>query len=177
MQLTATGITLPNNDWKIQSFKEVKSMSEETMCFTAVLVHLPSKLKFTLRNDGHGGSTFMQRYSADAAKYATVEQEWKAFVEACRPALKATVADEPQFADLYDEMDSYLMEDSVLSMFAEEAAVRKALSKSETNACVRTPEDAAGEFGIYSVSPEVLKRSGKVKGEYWDKATENWVAL
>jgi hypothetical protein len=177
MQLTATGITLPNNDWKIQSFKEIKSMSEETMCFTAVLVHLPSKVKFSIHNDGHGGSNFMTRVGTDATKYRAVEAEWKKFVEDCRPALAATVAHEEEYSDLYDTMDGYMLEDSVISLFAEEAAVRKALSKADVKACVRTSEDGPGEFGIYSVSPEVLKRSGKVKGEYWDKALENWVAL
>jgi len=177
MQLNATEITLPNDDWKIQSFKEVKSLSEETMYFSAVLVHVPSKAKFSIQNDGHGGSNFMNRAELNPAKYAVADKAWKEFVEACRPALKATVAHEEDFADLYDNIDFHMLEDAVISLFAEEASFRKALAKADVKACVRQPQHVPGEFVMYNVSPDVLKRSGKVQGKYWDKAVENWVSL
>lgn len=177
MQLTATGVTLPNNDWKIQSFKEYKMMSEETMAFSAVLVHIPTKVKFTLKNDGHGGSSFRQRYDADRDKYIPVEKAWEEFVLACRPALQATVAHEESYADLYDNMEFYGLEDSVISLFTEEMAYRKDLAKADVKACVRNETHGPNEFDIYNVSPETLKTTGKVQGVYWDKKAENWLPL
>lgn len=177
MQLTATRITLPTNDWKIQSFKEMQALSEETLCFSATLVHVPTKAKFTLRNDGHGGSSFMQRAGVEREPFVVAEKAWDEFVEACRPVLRESVAHEPQFADLYDDLSVGLLQDAVIDLFVSEASVRKQLSKAATRACVREPEQGPGEFYIYNVAPEVLKRQGTVKGEYWDKAADNWVAL
>lgn len=177
MQLTATEITLPNDEWKIQSFKEVKSLSEETMCFSAILVHVPTKAKFTLRNDGHGGSSFMNRYDyTKPESYVVAEKAWAEFVEACRPVLQDTIKDEGElYGDLYLTADFHLLEDSVINLFTEEASVRKSLTKSVTNACVRYNDYPVGEFEIYNVSPEVLKKSGKNFGKYWDRALDNWV--
>jgi len=56
------------NRLALKSFKTVKWMSEETLCFTA-LVHLDGKLIGEASNEGHGGCTFIH-YVNDAAKTA-----------------------------------------------------------------------------------------------------------
>lgn len=177
MQLTATLIELPNSEWEIRNFKEMKSLSEETMCFTATLTHLPTKAKYTLENSGHGGETFMRHYDVDRSKYVVADAAWKDFLEACRPVLVETVADEPMYVEMYNEMDVHGLEDSVLGLFSEEAAVRKMLSRAATNACVRQDSDRAGSFDVYNASPEFLIKQGKVHGQYWDKTRQEWVAF
>lgn len=50
----------------LKSFKTVRWMSEETICFTATVV-LDGKVIGTASNEGHGGSTFVH-YISDIAK-------------------------------------------------------------------------------------------------------------
>lgn len=52
-------ITINNNTFSFKSFKTVKWMSEETLCFSATLL-LNGKSIGTAENDGHGGATFVR---------------------------------------------------------------------------------------------------------------------
>ena len=54
-----TQITAQNNTFNFKSFKTVKWMSEETLCFTATLC-LNGKAIGTAENKGHGGCTFVR---------------------------------------------------------------------------------------------------------------------
>ena len=62
----------------LKSFKTVKWMSEETICFTATVV-LDGKVIGTASNEGHGGCTFI-RYVSDIA-----EQDALAFAKSIDP--------------------------------------------------------------------------------------------
>jgi len=53
----------------LKSFKTIKSMSEETVCFTAN-VYLDGKLIGEAANEGHGGCTFVHFVNADAKTLA-----------------------------------------------------------------------------------------------------------
>ena len=62
----------------LKSFKTVKWMSEETVCFTATVV-LDGKVIGTASNEGHGGCTFVH-YISDIA-----EQDALAFAKSIDP--------------------------------------------------------------------------------------------
>jgi hypothetical protein len=70
-----TQITAGNETFTFKSFKTVKWMSEETLCFTATLC-LNGKAIGTAENDGHGGCTFIRFNSPELReKY---EEQFKA---------------------------------------------------------------------------------------------------
>lgn len=172
--LPITGIELPNGDWTLQNFKENRAFSEETVCFTATLVHLPTKYKFHVRNDGRGGAHFIDGDYSNP-KHREVQAIWEQFVHDCLPALQASVADSPHewARDLYQNHSS-MDEESVVDLLVTEAAAQKDLSR-KRGLIVRTPK-SNDTFDIYSnATPEML--AGKVQGEYWDKKAKNWVAL
>ena len=54
-----TTLTINNNSFTLKSFKTVKWMSQETLCFTATLC-FNGKAIATAENDGHGGCTFVR---------------------------------------------------------------------------------------------------------------------
>jgi len=62
----------------LKSFKTVRWMSEETICFTATVV-LDGKVIGTASNEGHGGNTFVH-YISDIAK-----QDAEAFAKSISP--------------------------------------------------------------------------------------------
>jgi hypothetical protein len=171
--LPITDIELPNGDWAMQNFKENRAFSEETTCFTATLVHLPSKYKMHVRNDGRGGADFIDG-DYQHPKHREIQEVWKQFVLDATPALQASVADGPDWSrDLYKE-PSFSNEESVIGLFVGEMQNQQSLSR-KRGVIVRTP-DSREAFSHYSkATPEMLM--GKVVGEFWDKKTKNWVSL
>ncbi|MBC9704878.1 MAG: hypothetical protein H9W81_07860 [Enterococcus sp.] len=173
MLLPVTNVELPSDEWKIQGYKENKDFSEETICYKATLTHLPTKVKFYISNEGHGGSDMMD-WDHRLPKAKEAYDAWKKFVKDCAPVLQASVNDstEEWMRGLYDDADN-IDHDSVIGLFVEEAANQQMLSR-KRGTVVRT-EPTSGAFKIYKHTPEVLM--GRVQGEYWDKATKNWVSL
>ena len=172
--LPITDIELPSDEWKMQSFKENRAFSEETTCFTAVLVHLPTKYKMHVRNDGRGGAHYIDG-DYQHPKHREVQAKWNEFVADCLPALQASVANSPYEwqRGLYDSPSS-MDEESVINLFVEEMQNQGDLSR-KRGVIVRTP-DSRDAFSHYSkATPEMLM--GKVVGEFWDKKTKNWVSL
>jgi hypothetical protein len=64
-----TALTLNNKTITLKSYKTVKWMSEETICFTAT-VCIDGKAVCTASNEGHGGSTSTFWVSASAESNA-----------------------------------------------------------------------------------------------------------
>lgn len=177
MLLPVTDITLPSADFQLRKFKEAKNMSEETMAFTAELVHVPTKYVFYVKNDGRGGCHF---YDGDHTHkgHAQAQNAWLDFCEASLPALKDSNAkNAPDFMqDFYDKVEPADMRDrpdEVLDLFLIEAATQGDLSRKRGTVVRKQASDQ--EFSIYKAKPEELK--GRVQGEYWDKASKNWIAL
>lgn len=181
MTFPITDVTLPNDEWEMKSFKEMKSLSEETMCFTATMVHKPSGMKFLVKNNGHGGENSYEAFTTDYEKFKTVRAEWAKFVSQCGEAMRKSVeGQEDWMQDLYDDfgqadgswngMDS----DSVIGLFTAELDNQGMLSR-KRGTVVRTPESKSS-FAIYSnYTPEQM--AGQVVGEWWDKKVKNWVTI
>lgn len=171
--LPVTCIELPSDEWEMRSFKQNLSFSEETLCFRAVIVHLPTKTKMEVSNEGHGGSDNVL-WDQRQPKVHEAMAAWEQFVEDCTPALQASVADDPNdwVRTIWDNGAS---EESVIGLFTNELSNQQMLSRKRGVVVRKQPNDIA--FDIYSkaTSPEQL--AGKVAGEYWDKKTKNWVAL
>jgi hypothetical protein len=173
--LPITEITLPNDEWEMQSFKENRAFSEETTCFTAVLVHKPTKYKMHVRNDGRGGSHFIDG-DYQHPKHAEVQAKWKQFVLDSLPALRESIKDSmfDYKADWY-LTPSHMDDESVVDLFVVEMQNQQDLSR-KRGVIVRKPDGEKGTFVQYmKATPEAL--AGKVQGEFWDKKTKNWVAL
>lgn len=173
--LPITEITLPSDEWAMQSFKENKSFSEETTCFTAVLVHLPTKYKMHVRNDGRGGSHFIDG-DFQHPKHREVQALWAQFVLDCLPALRESIK-----GSMYEYKTDWYLEpssmddESVVDLFVAEMQNQQDLSR-KRGVIVRNPDGDKGVFTQYpKATPEQL--IGKVKGEFWDKKSKNWVAL
>lgn len=173
MTLPITNVVLPSDEWKMQSFKENKSFSEETVCYKAVLVHLPTKFKFYVSNEGHGGSDMMDwdRRDPNAQKALAA---WKQFVKDCIPMLQESVndSDEEWLRGLYDNVET-VEDGTILGYFVDELSNQQTLSR-KRGTVVRTDPNS-DNFSIYNRTPEQLM--GRIAGEYWDKKTKNWVAL
>ncbi|MBC9704835.1 MAG: hypothetical protein H9W81_07645 [Enterococcus sp.] len=170
--LPVTNVELPSSDWEIRNFKENKSFSEETMCFKATLVHLPTGVRCEISNEGHGGSDLMF-WDQRQKNVAEVEQMWKQFVKDCQPALRLSVADDPNewVRNLYS--GDYISEESVVGLFTTELSNQKMLSRKRGTVVRKNADDK--DFLIYKHTPEVLM--GRVQGEYWNKAEKNWSSL
>lgn len=171
MLLPVTNLELPSDEWEMRNFKESKAFSEETMCFTAVLVHLPTKVKVEISNDGNGGADKMF-WDQRQPKLAEALAAWEQFKTDCQPVLQASVANEPQewLRTLYD---NYVSEECVVGLFTNELSNQKMLSASRATMVRKDANDV--EFRKYKFTPEELV--GHVQGEYWDKKTKSWVAL
>lgn len=172
--LPITEITLPNAEWEMRSFKENRSFSEETTCFTAVLVHLPTKYKIDVRNDGRGGAHFLDG-EYKHPKHHEVQAIWKQFVIDCLPALRESVQGTPYENEGWYQEPSAMDDESVVDLFVTEMQGQQDLSR-KRGVIVRKPDGEKGVYSQYSkATPEQL--AGKVAGEFWDKKTKNWVAL
>lgn len=172
--LPITNITLPSDEWVMQSFKENRAFSEETTCFTAVLVHVPTKYKMHVRNDGRGGSHFIDGDHTHP-KHREVQAIWQQFIIDALPALRESVQDTPYANEGWYQEPSAMDDESVVDLFVTEMQNQQDLSRKK-GVIVRTPKCEKGTYIQYKDStPERL--AGKVAGEFWDKKTKNWVAL
>lgn len=173
MTLPLTNVVLPSDEWKMQSFMENKAFSYETTCYKAVLVHLPTKFKFYVSNEGHGGSDMMDWDHRDPNAKEALDA-WKQFVKDCIPVLQASVADEEEewIRNLYDNTET-VEDGSILAFFVEELINQKSLSRKRGTVVRKDPNSDI--FDIYNGTPEQLK--GRIVGEYWDKKAKNWVSL
>ena len=68
--------TLNNQTLTLKAFKHIKSMSQETLCFTAT-VCLDGKPIATAENDGHGGCTFIHLNAYGASIPAVIAAKAK----------------------------------------------------------------------------------------------------
>lgn len=173
MFLPATKVTLPSADFSMRKFKPVYSRSEETLCFTAELVHVPTGGVIYLDNEGHGGDTFAN-FDTTKDNWREVSKAWREFVESCRPVLAEGVKG-TDFEGIYDRGDG--LDDSVIGLFTTEADRQKEYN-AKRGLVIRTPDMEEGEYGIYpqGVTPEHLKAQN-FQGEYWDKKKKSWIAI
>lgn len=171
--LPVTCVELPSDEWEMRSYKQNLAFSEETLCFTANIVHLPTKTKMEVRNDGHGGSDFIF-WDQSQPKVQEAMAAWKQFVKDCTPALQASVANDPNewVRGIYDDGAS---EESVIGLFTNELSNQKMLSGKRGLVVRKDPK--AIDFSIYRAGTTPEQLAGRVSGEYWDKKTKNWVAL
>lgn len=169
--LPVTNIELPNDEWEMKNFKENKAFSEETMCFTAVLIHRPTKVRMEIRNDGHGGSDLIM-FDQRQPKVQEAMLAWEQFIVDCQPALIASVAHEEEewLRNLYNNSVSA---ECVIALFTSELSNQMMLSR-KRGTVVRTNADD-DSYRIYKATPEQL--TGRVQGQYWNKAIKNWSDL
>lgn len=169
--LPVTNVELPSDEWEMRGFKENKSFSEETMCFKATLVHLPTGVKAEISNDGNGGSDFVM-WDHRQKNVAEAQTAWAQFQKDCVPALQASVAHETQewLRTLYDNGAS---EECVIGLFTTELSNQNMLSRKRATVVRKNAGDA--NFLIYKRPVEELM--GRVQGEYWNKAIKNWSSL
>lgn len=169
--LPVTNIELPSDEWEMRNFKENKSFSEETMCFKATLVHLPTGVKMEISNDGNGGADLIM-WDQRQKNLAEAQTAWAQFQKDCLPALQASVADEPQewLRTLYDNGAS---EESVIAIFTMELSNQNMLSRKRGTVVRKNASDV--DYRVYKYPVEKLV--GHVQGEYWNKAIKNWTAL
>lgn len=169
--LPVTGVELPSDEFEMRNYQQNLAFSEETLCFKAVIVHLPTKAKMFVENDGHGGANMT--FWDDSAKVSEASAAWNKFLDDCVPALQASVADSEYdwVRDLYN--DGNASEDCVIGLFTNELSNQKMLSGKRGTVVRKNPADDA--YMVYKATPEQL--AGRVAGEYWDKKAKNWVAL
>lgn len=171
--LPVTGIELPSDEWEMRNYKQNLAFSEETLCFTATIVHLPTKTKMEARNDGHGGADFIF-WDQTQPKVQEAQIAWKQFIADCTPVMQASVANDPNewVRGIYDNGAS---EESVIGLFTNELSNQKMLSGKRGLVIRKNPTD--DEYTVYRPGVTLEQLAGKVAGEYWDKKTKNWVAL
>ena len=169
--LPVTNIELPSDEWEMRNFKENKSFSEETMCFRGTLVHLPTGVKAEISNDGNGGADLVM-WDQRQKNLAEAQTAWAQFQQDCLPALRASVANEPQewLRTLYDNGAS---EESVIAIFTMELSNQNMLSRKRGTVVRQNAEDV--EYRVYKFPAEQLV--GRVQGQYWNKTIKNWTSL
>lgn len=179
MTFPITEVTLPTDEWEMKSFKEARAFSEETICFTATMVHKPTGRKFAVKNDGRGGSHMIEPFGKDSyAGMKAVVAEWEKFVAQCGDTLRKSVENGLDWQrDLYNDFESSdpsMNSDSVIDLFVGEMDNQGALSR-KRGTVVRTPESRSA-FQVWS-NYTPAQMAGNVVGEYWDKKVKNWVTI